>query len=295
MVVRSEQNNAIADISNIKRGEVMDIIVENEGLQGVANYEPLKAWALETAEKYKSVVVTDESIRSAKQDIADLRSLAKKISDYRIALKKEHEKKIEKTISQCIELTQILTDAASSMDVQVKELEDGVKQAKKREIEDYFNEVAGNTAIILPFEKVFDQKWLNKGSKIEDIKSSIETTIATVKKNLDILHGMQTPYETEMIESYLESLDMGTALETKSRLEEKAEKLAKLKAEQEQKRQEAFTPVANPTPVTVAEPAKEYEPVKVFDVRLYMTETQKNLFKNFVVANGIRYTRVPKE
>ena len=275
----------------------MDIIVENEGLNGVANYEPLKAWALETAEKYKSVVVTDESIRSAKQDIADLRNLAKKISDYRIALKKEHEKKIEKTINQCIELTQILTDAASSMDVQVKELEDGVKRQKKQEIEDYFNSVAGDTAIVLPFDKVFDQKWLNKTAKMDDIKSSIDMTLNAVKKNLDILHGMQSQYETEMIEAYLDSLDMGVALETKNRLEEKAAQIARMKAEQEQKKQEVQQAVVQPKPVPVQQPipAQKQEPVKFYDVRLFMTETQKNLFKNFVVSNGIKYTRVPKQ
>lgn len=278
----------------------MDIIVENEGLNGVANYEPLKAWALETAEKYKSVVVTDESIRSAKQDIADLRNLAKKISDYRIALKKEHEKKIEKTINQCIELTQILTDAASSMDVQVKELEDGVKRQKKQEIEDYFNSVAGDTAIVLPFDKVFDQKWLNKTAKMDDIKSSIDMTLNAVKKNLDILHGMQSQYETEMIEAYLDSLDMGVALETKNRLEEKAAQIARMKAEQEQKRQEVQQAIVQPKPVPAQPvqqpiPAPKQEPVKFYDVRLFMTETQKNLFKNFVVSNGIKYTRVPQK
>lgn len=275
----------------------MDIIVENEGLNGVANYEPLKAWALETAEKYKSVVVTDESIRSAKQDIADLRNLAKKISDYRIALKKEHEKKIEKTINQCIELTQILTDAASSMDIQVKELEDGVKRQKKQEIEDYFNSVAGDTAIVLPFDKVFDQKWLNKTAKMDDIKSSIDMTLNAVKKNLDILHGMQSLYETEMIGAYLDSLDMGVALETKNRLEEKAAQIARMKAEQEQKKQEVQQAVVQPKPVPVQQPipAPKQEPVKFYDVRLFMTETQKNLFKNFVVSNGIKYTRVPKQ
>lgn len=275
----------------------MDIIVENEGLNGVANYEPLKAWALETAEKYKSVVVTDESIRSAKQDVADLRNLAKKISDYRIALKKEHEKKIEKTINQCIELTQILTDAASSMDIQVKELEDGVKRQKKQEIEDYFNSVAGDTAIVLSFDKVFDQKWLNKTAKMDDIKSSIDMTLNAVKKNLDILHGMQSQYETEMIEAYLDSLDMGVALETKNRLEEKAAQIARMKAEQEQKRQEVQQAVVQPKPVPVQQsiPAPKQEPVKFYDVRLFMTETQKNLFKNFVVSNGIKYTRVQKQ
>ena len=278
----------------------MDIIVENEGLNGVANYEPLKAWALETAEKYKSVVVTDESIRSAKQDIADLRSLAKKISDYRIALKKEHEKKIEKTINQCIELTQILTDAASSMDVQVKELEDGVKRQKKQEIEDYFNSVAGDTAIVLPFDNVFDQKWLNKTAKMDDIKSSIDMTLNAVKKNLDILHGMQSQYETEMIEAYLDSLDMGVALETKNRLEEKSAQIARMKAEQEQKRQEEQQAVVQPKPIPAQPvqqpiPAPKQEPVKFYDVRLFMTETQKNLFKNFVVSNGIKYTKVPKQ
>ena len=274
----------------------MDIVVENEGLNGVSNYEPLKAWALETAKKYKSIVVTDESIRSAKQDIADLRNLAKKISDYRIALKKEHERKIEKTITQCIELTQILTDAASSMDVQVKEIEDGLKQAKKREIEEYFNEVAGTTAIVLPFEKVYNPKWMNKGEKIEDIKSSLKETVETIKKNIDILHGMQTEYETEMIEAYIDSLDMRVALETKDRLEARAEQIARLKAEQE--KQKAQQPVPPQVQETVKKPVQETvqeEVVKYYDCRLYMTDSQKIKFRQFVIDNGIRYTKVPKE
>ena len=273
----------------------MDIIVENEGLNGVANYEPLKAWALETAEKYKSIVVTDESIRSAKQDIADLRNLAKKISDYRIALKKEHEKKIEKTITQCVELTAILTDAASSMDVQVKELEDGVKQKKKEELERFYSENAGDLEIMLPFDQIFNPKWLNKGEKIENIKQEIKDNLTIVKKNLDILHGMQSEYEASMIETYLETLDMGSALETKNRLEAKALQLAKMQAAKEDKVQNPVQPTVEiaPPPPPVQKPVQE--PVRIFDVRLYMTETQKNMFKNFVVSNGIRYTRVPKE
>lgn len=273
----------------------MDIVVENEGLNGVTNYEPLKAWALETAKKYKSIVVTDESLRSAKQDIADLRNVAKKISDYRIALKKEHERKIEKTITQCIELTQILTDAASSMDVQVKEIEDGLKQQKKREIENYFNEIAGNTAIILPFEKVYNPKWMNKGEKIEDIKVSLAETVETIKKNIDILHGMQTEYETEMIEAYIDSLDMRVALDTKNRLEEKAQQIARLKAEQEKQKAQQPVPPQVPPQVqeTVQNPVQEV--VKYYDCRLYMTDAQKIKFRQFVIDNGIKYTKVPKQ
>ena len=280
----------------------MDIIVENEGLNGVANYEPLKAWAVETAEKAANIVVTEESIRSAKQDVADLRNLAKKISDYRIALKKEHEKKIETTINQCVELTKILTDAATFIDTQVKELEDGAKQAKKQEIEDFYKETAGNTAIVLPFEKIFQSKWLNKGEKIDDIKNAITTLVTTVNKNLDILHGMHTEYETEMIETYLETLDMGKALETKNRLEEKADQLRRIKAEQEQAKELETVqnpvptpPPAPPTPVPQPTPAPVKEEVKFYDCRLYMTDTQKRMFKEFVTANGIKYTRVPKE
>ena len=72
----------------------MEIIIENDGLQGVANYEPLKAWALEKTNMFNGLVVTEETLSLAKADAADLRKIAKSASDYRIQIKKMNESKI---------------------------------------------------------------------------------------------------------------------------------------------------------------------------------------------------------
>lgn len=276
----------------------MEIIIENDGLQGVANYEPLKAWALEKTNMFNGLVVTEETLSLAKADAADLRKIAKSASDYRIQIKKMNESKIEKTLEQLKEITDIFNKTADSIAVQVKEIEDGYKQQKKEEIEKYFSDNIGSLDGLVSFDKLFDPKWLNKGFAIEDVKESITNTLTWIQKGINSIHGLNSKFETEIVQSFITAMDMSVALDKKRELEEREEQLQKLQELQKQKNNETVVQneaneVATQVVPNIIQDSGQEE-VKTYDVRLYMTERQKVMFKEFVIRNGIKYTSVPK-
>ena len=93
-------------------------------------------------------------------------------------------------------------------------------------------------------------------------------------------------------------MDMSVALDKKRELEEREEQLQKLQELQKQKNNETVVQneadkVATQVVPNIIQDSGQEE-VKTYDVRLYMTERQKVMFKEFVIRNGIKYTSVPK-
>jgi hypothetical protein len=219
--------------------EEMQVIIENEGLNGIANYEPLKAWATEQVAVYKSAVVLEEAQKDAKADCARLRKIAKNASDLRVKLKKEHEKKIAKTVDQLTEITKIFNDAAAAIDEQLKAFEAQRKSDKQVQIVLLWESMIGDLADILPLERVQGANWLNKTVDMKTVKLEMSEAISGAREAIATIRGLGSKYETEMINAYLRRLDLNDALRTKAELEQ-------IEAFRAQKRNELDAPVQEP-------------------------------------------------
>lgn len=195
----------------------LKINIENPE-QGVANYEPLKAWALEHTSIYKGLIVSEEGITAAKADVATLRKMAKAVSDMRIKIKKEHEAKIAATIDQMTELSKIFTDAAAEIDNQIKAFDERRKDEKRAVCEKIYTAEIGDLAELIPFEKLFKAAWLNKTTTEKMIRGDIQTAVINAKDFLANIKG--DPHETEIVAAYLERLSIMDALNCKTRLEQ---------------------------------------------------------------------------
>lgn len=217
----------------------MQIIIENDGLNGISNYEPLKAMALEQVSAYKSLIVEEDGIASAKTDCAKLRKAAKNASDLRISIKKEHEAKISKTLEQLKELTDIFNDAASSIDNQVKEFDEKRKDEKRSAIENIYWDNIKDMGKFLPLQAVWNEKWLNKGYALDAITKEIKAQVAAVEDGIKTIQLLGTKYESQMISAFLEAYNMNDALKKKAELEQiDAEMERRRKAQEEEQQNE---------------------------------------------------------
>ena len=217
----------------------MQIIIENDGLNGISNYEPLKAMALEQVSAYKSLIVEEDGIASAKTDCAKLRKAAKNASDLRISIKKEHEAKISKTLEQLKELTDIFNDAASSIDNQVKEFDEKRKDEKRSAIENIYWDNIKDMGKFLPLQAVWNEKWLNKGYALDTITKEIKAQVAAVEDGIKTIQLLGTKYESQMISAFLEAYNMNDALKKKAELEQiDAEMERRRKAQEEEQQNE---------------------------------------------------------
>lgn len=202
------------------------------------NYEELKQRLSEKAKMYETLVYTDDQIKKAKEDRADLNRLKKALNDERIRREKEYMQPFNAFKAQINEIIGIIDKPVVLIDKQIKEYEEQQRQEKKKKIEEYFNTCC--TEEWIDFEKIFDSKWLNSSVSMNAIRAEIYDKISEIGKDLDTLSNLPE-FAFEATEVYKTTLDLNKSIAEGHRLSEMQKRKAeqeRIKAEQERLRQE---------------------------------------------------------
>lgn len=210
------------------------------------NHEELKQWLLDRTEQYHGLVVTadKEQIQDAKKHMADMRKLRKALEDERIKAKKKILKPYDDFAVKEKELIQILDDAIQELDVQVKEYDEMLRQEKLEKAKEIYKEEIGDLDRSIPFEKVYQESWLNKTKTLKSIREEIANVRDKVDADLKLINMESSAYAFEMKEEYMKSFDLTAAMAKKQELEEAAkrkeafEEQGKKREEERQKRLE---------------------------------------------------------
>ena len=267
------------------------------------NFAEMKSYLTENLEKYKTLVVTEDAISAAKADRAKLRKLADTINQHKIAIKKDYMTPYTEFEYKIKELISLIDEATQNIDGQVKSFETLAKEEKRAALEKFFAENAEETAEVLTFEKIFNQKWLNATYSLDTAEADIISAIKKARTDLDLIRKTGGKYTAAMIEDYAQYRDMTSAmnkkliLEMREKLEEerkeKNEAAARAIEEEKRKREELQAQLENTQdPQPAATPTEET--MEVIDFRVWVTPEQKMKLRNFIVTNKIKYGRVPK-
>lgn len=95
------------------------------------NYEDVKASLIETVDKYKGIVVTEEGLKDCKATQKELAGLRNKIDEYRKAVKKEISEPITVFENQCKELIGLVLEAEKPIKEGI-EVFDNLRREEKR-------------------------------------------------------------------------------------------------------------------------------------------------------------------
>ncbi len=184
--------------------------------QKLAEYNP---------EQYKG------DANSAKKDRAELNNSKKFLSQARINLMKELMKPYSDFETRCKNLEKKIDSVSSQLDEIVKEKENEEKQQKK----DFVTEIwkSKNFDLVL-LEKIFNQKWLNKTTKKEDISDEMDSIIKKIYTELKIIDRCE---DAETLKAhYLINLDLNETLAYGEQLKE-TRKLAEDEAKNRNERE----------------------------------------------------------
>lgn len=198
------------------------------------NYEEMKQSLQEKVAQYATLVYTDEQMKEAKKDKAELNKFKKAMNDERVRLEKAWMRPFDEFKSQVRELISIVDDAVESIDTQVKEYEKKQKEDKLTKIRDYWNSIEKEGLEWLDFERIYVEKWLNASVSMKSIQEEINTKLVQIANDLATLAKLPE-YGFEAAEVYKTTLDISKAVSEASRMSE----IAKKKAEQEAKEREA--------------------------------------------------------
>lgn len=290
------------------------------------NKEELEAAVRAKIAGYENVVYTEENIKAAKNDRAELNKLIKAIEERRKQVKNIINEPYAVFEAELKEIMALINEPVALIDQQVKAFEEKQKEEKKAAIKATYDENIGELAEVLPFEKIFDSRYLNQTYKLATAQKEIVDKIDTVKTDLETIDSLDSKYKLNAKDVYIKTLDLSKALAENKRLADLEEKL---EADKRRKAQEAAAEVeqtepqseigkviesiersafsqaiareaqATPTEQAVDPFAPKEEPKqeKKYRVRFFADGTKEQLGQliAFMNENNIKYGKIAKE
>lgn len=255
----------------------------------------IKAKVEEILPRYDVANYNESNIDSAKKDKALLNASAKALNDKRIEIEKEWMVPFTEFKDIISDTCKLIKSATEKIDTVVKDSEAKAKAEKKTEISTYWE---SKNFTLVTLEKVFDEKWLNKTSKIKDIKIEIDTAINKINDDIKTLEAIGGDTET-LKAMYLENLDINKTIQYANTLKQNKEKLTtygiapavkEAPAEEENPFSEASTEVSTEAPVST-----EPSTLLVRTMKVTATYDQLVALGNFMNENKITFEKIENE
>lgn len=224
------------------------------------NYDELKQELTEKVKMYETLVYTDDQIKQAKTDKANLNKLKKALNDERIRREREYMAPFNEFKAQINEIIGIIDKPIAVIDKQVKEADEQKKLEKAHAIEELFEEMTKPEWVKL--QAIYNSKWLNATSSMKSIREEIESRLEQINNDLATLSNLPE-FGFEATEVYKVTLDINKAVNEGKRLAE----IQKRKEEQERLKAEAEARAQEEKPKTEEIGSKTEEKVEIEDVK----------------------------
>lgn len=201
------------------------------------NHEELKKEISSKMDEYKTLVFTEDTIKDAKKDRADLNKLKNAFEDERKRIKKLCMDPYNRFESQVKEITSLIEEPIRLIDAQIKEVDLKKKAQKRKQIEDLFRNIGFQSFVAL--DQIWDDRWLNASVTFGKIEEQMKSIMYQIGEDVVTIHKL-SEFSFEAMEVYKNTLNLTMAIQEGQRLsdiqkrkKEHEEALAKQKAEEE--------------------------------------------------------------
>ena len=267
----------------------------------IFNYEELKEGISAKVAHYKNLVYTDDQIKEAKEDRANLNKLKKALNDERIRLEKEYMIPFNTFKAQLNEIIKIIDEPVTMIDSQVKEYQENKKEEKRKEIVAYFDSVKEKLPDEIGLEGIFNTKWLNESVSMKSVKKEIDDIVCKIQVDISTINDLGE-LSFYALEKYFKSHNLNDSiLFAKEQIE-----LEKKKAEFENKNEEMdpVDPLEEPEIVSEIEEIPFYEPEDNFipdfreperawmALRVKVSEEEKKLLIEFLREHNFDFKEI---
>ena len=203
-------------------------IEQQQGLI-TTNLDAIEAEIKEKMADYEGYVVSEDSIKSDKKVLADLRKTKKELDDARKEVKKAWLEPYEKFEERCKAVIALVDEPINLINDQLKLFDEERVTRKREHIKELYDDIMSKQGLerFLPLEKIYDSKWDNVSVKDQDILFDIDGMILKVKNDLSAIRALNSEIEDECIETYLRfNNDLSMAIQRNSQYLADKQKIA---------------------------------------------------------------------
>lgn len=248
----------------------------------IIDYEKILKTVESDNEKYKGYIVTKETLDNDIEKRAELRKQAKAINDRRLEIDKELSKPIKDFKGKCDVLKNMYEESADLLDKQIKVFEEKERKIKKDLCHSFYKEIMENLQDIVSFEKVFETRWLNKGTKETEIKEKLNDIKLKVEDGLDAIKKLNSEFETELIDTFLQDFNITKAIFKNTQLLEKRETIKKVSKQQEETKEKKIREL-----LTNKIETEKIDPMKTYVLKITAPLSKQKKLKQFLDLNDM--------
>ena len=256
------------------------------------NNEELKAEISEKMQDYKNLVFTEETIKEAKKDRANLNKLKNAFEDERKRIKKLCMAPYDEFEKQVKELVALIDEPIRLIDSQIKEVEEKRRDDKRKDIEALFPTIGFQAFVTL--DMIWDEKWLNATVSMTKVEEQMKTRMYQIGDDVFTIHSLPE-FSFEAMEVYKKTLDLTKAIQEGQRLSEIQKRKAAYEEEQRKKeeaaKQAAIQPANKPEP-DQSEVKEENSELIQLDFRVWGTREQIMGLRQYLIDNKIKFGKV---
>lgn len=258
------------------------------------NFEEMKTELSERLSYYNALVVTENSIKEAKSDKAKLNKLRTAVEDKRKEIKKLCLAPYESFEKKCKEIVSLIDEPIKSIDGQIAVFDQKLQDEKWEQISGFYKAEVKELISVVPLEKIVSPKWKNKTESLETVCNGIGDTLDRIRTDLETIKSLNSEFEAQIRDMYLNDFNLSKALQEQKRLEERKRQLAEMEARKAEasKTKPAEVPTPAPEPVEIAqtpEPVSRPEPKYRVNFSVTGDKVQIIALKEFMTRNNINY------
>ncbi len=276
----------------------MDLVIytpaENEFIKAIEfNHEEIKTQVTSKVAIYNQMVFTEETVRSAKQTISDLRKFKTAIDDKRKAIKSQCMAPYLAFEEKIREITSLIDEPINKIDAQIKEFDAQRKAEKIQRLREYFEQQADDLELsnFIRFEQIKNPRWENVSFTDKAACEEIDDALTASVRALKTLENLNSDFQFEVIETYKDSLSLEKALAKDAELRAQAEKKKEYEAAKAAKEVATTPEPSKSLPKDAGEPATE---VTSYELSFKVTGTKEQLvaLRDFMKSIGLKAEKI---
>lgn len=278
-IAELKQENVPSSIDFTVREDFKDALP-----QILSNLDEVEVWLRANTEVDRNLVlVTEEDFEQAKKRCSAINKVVKDINDKKIFVKKLYIKPYQVFEDRAKEVMAVGTTAKDNLWSQIVKAEEERKAEKEKKLREYWT-AHGE---ILPYEQIANDKWLNKGVRLETAFAEMDERVKSIQADIQAIKGLHSEFEVALLESYSNGTTLNEIIAYNNRLQAQKQAVEREKTEERANTQ--------PTPVKAVESeikGVDDEPITDIAFRVWGTATQFAKLKAFLQENGMRYGKV---
>lgn len=217
----------------------ISVIVNQVPGEASWNFKEIKEGLEEALSEYQSMIYTDDTIKTAKSDVANLRALAKTIEDRRKEVKEKCLEPYAVIEKQAKELVALIEKPIAAINSQVQDYEKRRKEKVRAEINAYWKQKCAGA---IPEElwekaygKIYDSRWENATATKKSWKDGIDKGVEEIHEAIEAIKSFNSEFEEDMLRVYYADLSLQGAIKCMNDLKAQKERILEMERQRKER------------------------------------------------------------